>query len=97
VTAEGNDVDQDITLRRLDPPVCGKRCLVWSGERVPQLGETVLVNAEETYQGIVIGYFQAHGYLGVKVKTDERCNGEVLAVFGAEIEVGDAPQNETVN
>jgi hypothetical protein len=70
----------------LAPPTYQGRALQWSGEdgagRVPELGETV--SWEEGPLGIVVGYFQGHGFLGVKLRF---YNGQVVCVFGAEIVV----------
>jgi hypothetical protein len=46
--------------------------------------------------GIVTGYFQAHGYLGVKVRLES--TGEEISVFGAEIDVASgAVESHVVN
>ncbi len=82
-----NDADDDITLDSMDPPTTGGRVLQWSGDqRIPHLGELVFyvpeVATEETLAGIVVGYFQTHGFLGVKLRLGEN---DVIAVFGAEV------------
>jgi hypothetical protein len=85
-----NDVDTTIELDCMEPPTFNGRVLLWSGDRIPQPGETVLcpVDNEEPVAGIVVGYFQAHGYLGIKLKVPERpVDDDVICVFGAEVAV----------
>ncbi len=93
-----NDVQEDITLSSTNPPTFEGRELLWSGEdRVPEPGERVVYVADSNYMwnGNVVGYFQAHGYLGVKVLLTG--TGEVVCVFGSEIDVGDLPERGEVN
>ena len=71
-------------------PSSGARMLrlQWSGERIPQPGERVLLTADKDPEtelcdfGVVVGYFQAHGWLGVKLRMED---GQVLGVFGTEM------------
>ena len=87
----GNVADEDITLDSLAPPTYQGRTVLWSGEdndpakpgRVPELGETV--RWEKGTFGVVLGYFQTNGLLGVKLSLD--ITGEVVCLFGSEIDV----------
>jgi len=92
-----NDVNVTIDLDCTNPLTYKGRILKWSGDdRIPEPGEMVLcpVDNEEPVAGIVVGYFQAHGYLGVKLRVPERrVDDDVVCVFGAEIYVDpDAPK-----
>jgi hypothetical protein len=91
-----NDVDTDITLDSLVPPTYQGRALQWSGERgagrVPELGETVCW--DEGPLRIVVGYFQGHGFLGVKLRF---YTGEMVCLFGAEIDVMRTSPDKVVN
>jgi hypothetical protein len=86
-----HNVDEDITLERLNPPIYRGRTLQWSGEgnepgqpgRIPEPGEAVLW--EKGPFAVVETYFQDHGFLGVKVSLDS--TGEVVCLFGFEIDV----------
>ncbi len=93
-----NDVDANIELTSINPPTFEGRELQWSGAngRVPEPGERVgvemaLIDATFHFEvGMVIGYWQAHGWLGVKVRLFTEGNKEVC-VFGSEIDLlGDA-------
>ncbi len=81
------DVDADITLESLDPPTQQGRKLRWSGEgdagRVPALGETVRSGSGS--KGVVAGYFQAYGSVGVQILLAPDGN-EPVRLFGAEID-----------
>ncbi len=98
-----NDVDANIELTSINPPTFGGRELQWSGTgRVPEPGERIGVEMslqDDVFHfevGRVIGYWQAHGWLGVKVKLFTQGNKEVC-VFGSEIDLlGDAG-NEVSN
>lgn len=92
-----NDVDISIDLDCMNPPTFNGRVLLWSGDgRIPEPGEMVIcpVDNEEPMAGIVVGYCQAHGYLGIKLKVPERpVDEDVICLFGAEIMVNpDAPK-----
>jgi hypothetical protein len=91
MNADNHNVDENITLERLNPPIYQGRMLQWSGEgdesgqpgRIPEPGEAVLW--EKGPFATVETYFQDHGFLGVKVSLDG--TGEVVCLFGFEIEV----------
>lgn len=91
-----NDVKVTIELDCMNPPTFNGRVLLWSGDdRIPEPGELVFpADNEEPVAGIVVGYFQAHGYLGIKLKVPERpADDNVICVFGTEIFVNpDAPK-----
>jgi hypothetical protein len=82
------DFDADITLDSLDPPTQHGRTLRWSGEdgtgRVPDLGETV--RWEQGSLGIVTGYFQAFGSVGVEIRQNPD-DTVLVRLFGSEIDV----------
>ncbi len=101
MNAANRNIDENITLERLDPPVYQGRTLRWSGEsdetgrpgRIPEPGEEVLW--EKGPFAVVEAYFQAHGFLGVKVRLDS--TGEVVSLFGFEIEVAQGSPNKPSN
>lgn len=97
-----NDVDTAITLSSINPPTCDGRVLAWSGDgRVPEPGESIGVEMAQQGSifhfevGMVVGYFQAHGYLGVKVKLFTEGN-KVVCVFGSEIDLSHDATNDVV-
>jgi hypothetical protein len=93
-------VDEAITLERVNPPTYNGTTLRWSGEgdepgqpgRIPEPGEAVLW--EKGPFAVVETYFQDHGFLGVKVRLDS--TGEVVSLFGFEIEVALSSPNKVV-
>ncbi len=94
VSAEENDVDQDIVLDADNPLMYQDRALQWSGSRrIPNIGETVLWR-EMMAAVIVETYFQAHGWLGVEVRNSD---GNLVALFGGEIALFDGPDKLTVS
>ncbi len=89
-----DDVDEVVTLKSLNPPSFQGRTLEWSGERrVPAIGDSVCDECG-TF-GIVIGYWQTHGCLGVKIAKKD--NGTVAWLLGSEIDLMNEFRNHVVN
>lgn len=66
----------------------------WSNERAPKLGDRVHVKFNGLGTGEIIGFFEMDGWLGVKVRCDNRPDWHVKQngdrhphpmVFGAEV------------
>ncbi len=94
------DVDTTIELSSINPPTYKGRELQWSGTgRVPEPGERVGVEQGQEGDnihfevGMVIGYYQAYGWLGVKVKLFTQGN-KVVCVFGSEIDLLHGTEDE---
>jgi hypothetical protein len=101
-----NDVDTTITPDSLNPPTWQGRKLSWSGEgRIPEPGEIVYAEtgSEETEEGtvfhealgVVTGYWQAYGRLGVKVKLHG--TDKVVYNLGSEIDLNPPSEDGVAN
>ena len=89
-----DDVDEVVTLESLDPPSFQGRALDWSGERrVPAIGDSVCDECG-TF-GIVTGYWQTHGCLGVKIARKD--TGTIAYLLGSEIDLMIEFRNDVVN
>jgi hypothetical protein len=92
------DFEADIALDRLDPPTQHGRTLRWSGEdgagHVPELGETV--RWEQGSLGVVAGYFQAAGSVGVEIRQNPD-DTVLVRLFGSEIDVMHASADNVSN